>query len=742
MTNLNNIIFENKGLDLTNRMMKYDPWPVYENFQYRKPSPDEIEEIYGGSGEAVCETLLYFEKCGGDSHDLEILLNEHIQNKSFFVNRSVLLYKEMFYTNEFYFYFIMFTKKIIGRFDFHFGESENINLSANHYIYEKGFLKYDPYDTRNNLKDTTNGIIFAFVKYYTPKGYNFDDLMNWAEILVSEKNAVSYKNLIGKNEHYWLSSEFMNYLYCYVKIIINKNNFITIVDDSWSSYGLYNYFFIPQKILIKAFEYLFSQSTNIYKYKFTKKRNTANFEMGISDEFILDKWDKYYYSCCSNGFKIAQSTIQNVIKKLYHLPEKPRITEITGYQTKHFRFILTWDAKTGKQLFINLLSFNSVLFLVYQLKLITLNFYILTFVFLNILIFLYNKFINERHFRKNYEDYLSNIITDYQHKMDDVKRVSDEITIQKTNLFLEKKESERRLKITEVYTKHSLIEIIEMGQNPAAFAPIEDDLAIMFCDIRNFSMISSCLKPLEVVDVLNNYFNMMNELVLDKNGEIDKLIGDCIMAVFSSVESSIESALDIRKNLHIFNQLIGDGKFCSRISRLYNGIGINYGTVIRGNIGSISKLDYTVIGDVVNVANRLETLTKYYDVGIIISDQIKERLTNPHLIRFLDTVIVKGQVEPINIYEVFDSERADVIEKKLQYVWQFEEAYDLYRKGFFKEASAIYNELIMTVGSHKYQEGKCSDPALHFYYNRCLDFHLKKEAGLLKSWDGVYRFTE
>ena len=134
-----------KNIELTNRKMWYSPWPVDRNGKYKKPFHRDIDKIYGISGKAVREALLYFEECDGNTEELIDLLNNYVTDNRFYINRSGLLNKSRWYTNEYYFYFIMFLKKIIGRWNFRFGENSNEILSKFHRPFEKSCLTYIPW---------------------------------------------------------------------------------------------------------------------------------------------------------------------------------------------------------------------------------------------------------------------------------------------------------------------------------------------------------------------------------------------------------------------------------------------------------------------------------------------------------------------------------------------------------------------------------------------------------------------
>jgi class 3 adenylate cyclase/HAMP domain-containing protein len=181
------------------------------------------------------------------------------------------------------------------------------------------------------------------------------------------------------------------------------------------------------------------------------------------------------------------------------------------------------------------------------------------------------------------------------------------------------------------------------------------NLAVLFSDIRGFTSISESMQPDQMVEVLNQYFSRMVDIVMNKGGIVDKYIGDGIMAFFGApvpqdddAVRSVDAALDMLdalKEFNVWQRERGRGAF--RI-----GVGINFGQVTVGNIGSERKMDYTVIGDMVNLASRLEGLTKKYRAGLIVSESVKDKLGDSLPCRKLDTVAVKGRKGGTEIYEV------------------------------------------------------------------------------------------
>ena len=302
----------------------------------------------------------------------------------------------------------------------------------------------------------------------------------------------------------------------------------------------------------------------------------------------------------------------------------------------------------------------------------------------------------------------------------------------------ERNKIDHMLKITEVYTKKSLINIISAGGDPTDFNPISANIAILFSDIRDFTAISEPMKAVDTIRFLNSYFNRMNNIIHQGNGEIDKLIGDCIMASFIESSDSVKAAYNMRYALQIYNkERIGYGH-----DPIHTGIGICYGNVVIGNIGSDNKMDYTIIGDIVNSSSRLESLTKYYNVDIILSENVHTEAKDSGESRLLDVVRLKGRKEPIHIFEGYSHEPEKIKDMKNFNSERMNEAHELYRNGNFKDAGKIYLELIDKAGSHSYFNNKCADPALNFFEHRSASLQKAKESGFMDMdrWDGIYSF--
>jgi adenylate cyclase len=180
-------------------------------------------------------------------------------------------------------------------------------------------------------------------------------------------------------------------------------------------------------------------------------------------------------------------------------------------------------------------------------------------------------------------------------------------------------------------------------------------VAILFSDIRSFTAISEGLSPHEVVEFLNDYMTRMVECVNARKGLVDKFIGDAIMAVFgvpqttgNDAEHSVSTALAMRKALQEFNK--GRGGPRKPIIRI--GVGINIGEVIAGQIGSTERMEYTCIGDAVNLASRIESLNKPFHTDILISEGCYEQVKDKFRVVPMKQIMVKGKEKPQSVFAV------------------------------------------------------------------------------------------
>jgi adenylate cyclase len=179
------------------------------------------------------------------------------------------------------------------------------------------------------------------------------------------------------------------------------------------------------------------------------------------------------------------------------------------------------------------------------------------------------------------------------------------------------------------------------------------EVSILFSDIRGYTTLTENLEATEVVSLLNEYFETMVESVFNHQGTLDKFIGDALMAVYGAplplsenhAWMAVKSALDMRQRLREFNQR----RICTNQPLFKIGIGISSGEVVCGNIGSRKRMDYTVIGDGVNLSSRLESVTKEYGCDIIISESTYDLCGDHLIVRELDKIRVKGKQQAVYI---------------------------------------------------------------------------------------------
>ncbi|MDR2468450.1 MAG: HAMP domain-containing protein [Spirochaetaceae bacterium] len=255
---------------------------------------------------------------------------------------------------------------------------------------------------------------------------------------------------------------------------------------------------------------------------------------------------------------------------------------------------------------------------------------------------------------------------------------------------LAQKTEQRIRQIFQKYVPKDLID--KFFASPESMLTGENrELAILFSDIRSFTTISEGMAPDELVNSLNRYFSNQVDIIMNRGGIVDKYIGDAIMAFWGApvkhehdAQNAILSALDMLDAVRDFNsaqQKLGKPEF-------HIGIGINYGLVTVGNIGSERKMDYTVIGDSVNLASRLEGLTKMYHAEILVSESFYAAVSGVHA-RLLDTVAVKGKTRGVKIYTI----KRDLTASEQEAWGLHNKAMELFYARSFEQAAAAFSNV-------------------------------------------------
>jgi adenylate cyclase len=222
---------------------------------------------------------------------------------------------------------------------------------------------------------------------------------------------------------------------------------------------------------------------------------------------------------------------------------------------------------------------------------------------------------------------------------------------------------------------------------------VELEMSILFSDIRDFTTISEQMTPQENFKFINSYLSYMEPLIVENQGFIDKYIGDAIMALFSEgADNAVKAGIAMLHTLAEYNQhRASTGDVPIQI-----GVGINTGSLMLGTVGGRNRMDGTVIGDAVNLASRIESLTKNYEVPLLITQQTVDGLRNPadYGIRVIDKVQVKGKSEWVTVYEVFDADLPELKAGKLATLPVFTEALSLYNIYNFTEAAGLFADCL------------------------------------------------
>ncbi|MGK7900368.1 MAG: CHASE2 domain-containing protein [Hormoscilla sp.] len=244
--------------------------------------------------------------------------------------------------------------------------------------------------------------------------------------------------------------------------------------------------------------------------------------------------------------------------------------------------------------------------------------------------------------------------------------------------------------------KDSIIDV-ELGDN------VQQEMSILFSDIRDFTAMSEKMTPEDNFKFINAYLSRMEAAIAENQGFIDKYIGDAIMALFSglgsrgiaqgasggnsSADNAVRAGIAMLEKVAEYNVTRGRPKR----PKLKIGIGINTGSLMLGTVGGSGRMDGTVISDAVNLAARIESLTKDYGVSLLISHHTLLQLENPddYAIRLIDRVKVKGKAELVTVYEAFDADPLEMREGKLTTKTMFEQALVYYHMGEIKAAAEM-----------------------------------------------------
>jgi two-component system sensor histidine kinase ChiS len=289
-------------------------------------------------------------------------------------------------------------------------------------------------------------------------------------------------------------------------------------------------------------------------------------------------------------------------------------------------------------------------------------------------------------------------ITKPFHMEEVLVRVETHLTLRRLQLDLERRVAERTAELSllnasyECFVPHEFLSLLRKHDITEVRLgdQVQREMSIMFADIRSFTSLSEHMTPQESFNFINTYLSRVSPAIRQHHGFIDKYIGDAIMALFPyQADDAIAAAIAMLREVNTLN-----------LERQQNdeppitiGIGLHTGSLMLGVIGEEQRKQGTVIADAVNVASRLEGLTKLYGASLIISEQLLRQLSYPdqYTYRFVDRVQVQGKQEPVSVFEILEGESDDVAALKSLTRGDFEDGLHLYHQRDFAEASVKFN---------------------------------------------------
>ena len=283
--------------------------------------------------------------------------------------------------------------------------------------------------------------------------------------------------------------------------------------------------------------------------------------------------------------------------------------------------------------------------------------------------------------------------------------------------------SRKRMKGTLVrYMEKGIVEQLLNDPGQQVLGGTRSKATVMFADVRGYTSITENLTAEETVSFLNDYFSFMVDIIFQNKGVLDKYIGDAIMSVFGvpyvrkdDALRGVRTAIQMRDRLFDFN----DRRMENGDPPIRIGIGICTGEVISGNIGSERRMDYTVIGDSVNVASRIEKLNKFYGTDILIGESTQQELKDRLTTQLVDVVRAKGKKKPVRIYEVLGENGVSLTN-----------AQEVFAKGF-----SLYQELAFEKAAETFAACAETDHLCRIFQERCNYF---KTSPPPKDWDGAW----
>jgi len=290
---------------------------------------------------------------------------------------------------------------------------------------------------------------------------------------------------------------------------------------------------------------------------------------------------------------------------------------------------------------------------------------------------------------------------------------------------------EQQMRLTEAYQRFVPEQLLSNLEKESILDvrlgdQVQKEMSILFSDIRSFTTLSESMTPEENFRFVNSYLSLMGPLVREHHGYIDKYVGDSIMALFDRTpDDAVQTSVSMFKALREFNE----ERLRAGYEPIRIGVGVNTGMMMLGTLGEEDRMEGSVISDAVNLAARLEGLTKLYKTQLLISEATFKKLTlEVFKPRLIDKVAVKGKESSVLVYEVLDAEAQELFEKKHGTIKLFEQGFDLYQNQRFEEALPLFRRCLELVEE---------DTVAALYVERC---QILISGGWdTETWDGVNR---
>lgn len=300
-------------------------------------------------------------------------------------------------------------------------------------------------------------------------------------------------------------------------------------------------------------------------------------------------------------------------------------------------------------------------------------------------------------------------------------------------VILEDISAEKRVKSTmaRYMSKEVVDQLLEAGEDQLGGK--DQKISILFSDVRSFTTMSESMGARETVSMLNEYFATMVDVIFNNGGILDKYIGDAIMALFGAPfggPHDADNAVTVANDMMLALRNLNDTRRANGRVPLEIGIGLSTGNVIVGNIGSPKRMEYTVIGDSVNLASRLEGATKYYGAGILLSESTVQELTRDFTLREIDLMRVKGKERPVAVYESLGYHTEASFPNLKEVLEAYREGLGAYRRRDWTHAIRAFTAAAAANPGEK---------TSRLYIERCGHYLATPPAD---NWDGVWVLTE